>query len=1069
MSLESINPAQPRTDAHGGAMAGIQAGLKDKEHHLAMVFNSARDMMLLAKVEPGVLVRIVSVNRTYIETVRAEGFDLKAGDLEGLTFENLVGLFRFDAETVAVMRERIERVIRTRETLEFNEVTRTDGGVFHGRTTLTPIPDATGACGFVLYSSEDITPQMRAEQALAENQRVLATLMANLPGMAYRCRNDAQWTMEFVSEGCQELTGYPPDSLIGNRDLSYECLIYPDDRERVRQEVDAALASGLRFELTYRIVTVDGSVKWVNEQGIAIKGQDGAVVYLEGIVTDITARKCAEMALIESERTLSAILDHSFQFIGLLDLSGRVIKSNLTSLEAIGVRREEVEGRYFWETPWWTHSVVEQQRLRDAINRASGGEFVRFETSHLAKDGRMISVDFSLKPVRDEQGRVVMMIPEGRDVTEQKNAAAALLLSEEKFHRAFESSPNNIVISRQSDGLIMDANQAFLRARDMKIDQVRGRTVFELGLWADVSSRQRLLEELQRSGRVRDYPMEINLPGGGRGTVLLAVDPIVVQGELCMLTTSIDITEKIEAERALRESEEKFAKAFRNSPYSLTISDMETGRYIDVNSGFELLSGYTRAEVLGRTSSELNLWLDLADREKLIRRLQETGTVRGLELSFRAKDGRVVITLCNCERIELAGRSCLLNVIEDISERRRSEKEKALLEAQLRQNQKLESLGTLAGGIAHDFNNILTAIMVNQEVAMMDLRNPESLTLRLNEISRASKRAKDLVSQILTFSRQQPYRRERQQLQPIIKETLSLVRASTPSTIEMVQELSADAPASRVDATQVHQIVMNLCTNAAHAMRERSGRLTVQLRTEVLDEGTRLLYPGLAPGSYARLTVQDTGCGMTDEVKARLFEPFFTTKGPGEGTGLGLPVVHGIIKDYEGGIFVQSRLGEGSVFDLFFPAATEMEASRSQPPVVVHFGRGESVLLVDDEPSVCDAVAAMLRKIGYRVEKFSEPLFALERLRHHPESFDILITDRTMPRLTGPALIAQAQLLRPGLPALLMSGLNYESPMGGSEAKTTYASIAKPVSMAALSQAVRHALSSRHADQSWTP
>ena len=904
---------------------------------------------------------------------------------------------------------------------------------------------------------------MRAERALHENQRVLSTLLANLSGMAYRCRNDEHWTMEFVGEGCRELTEYPPSHLLGNREISYEEIIHPEDRAHVRREVDIAMSQGRRFELTYRIVTATGAIRWVIEHGLAVRSQGKSVDFIEGIITDITAGKCAELALAEKERTLSAILDHSFQFIGLLDRQGRLLRANQTSLDAIDARREDVEGRLFVDTPWWSHSRVEQGRLRDAVRRAAAGELVRFETSHLSKDGRLLHIDFSLKPVRDESGRVILMIPEGRDITDRKASEAALRLSEEKFHRAFESSPNFIVISRVSDGLVLDVNEAFSREYHIPIADARGQTAMELGIWANAEERERLLDEFRKHGRVRDYLKKRTLPDGRCRIALLSVEPIQIQGEPCLLSTSIDITAKTKAEQALRESEEKFATAFRASPYSLTISEMATGRYIDVNAGFEQLSGYGRDEVLGRTSGELGLWLNPADRDELVRRLGATGTVRGVELSFRTKDGRTVITLCNCERIELTGRSCLLNVIEDITDRRRTEKEKSMLEAQLRQNQKLESLGTLAGGIAHDFNNILTAIMVNQELALMDLNKPEDLRLRLTEIGRASNRAKELVRQILTFSRQQPYRRERQALQPIVKEALNLVRASLPATIEVVLELSEDAPQSRVDATQIHQVVMNLCTNAAYAMQEKQGRLAVRLVSQSLNDAEVGLYPGLRPGCYARLSVSDTGHGMDAAVLARIFEPFFTTKGPGEGTGLGLAVVHGIMKDYEGGIYVQSRPGEGCMFDLFFPGAgAEEAAGLSAARSKIEPGNGESLLVVDDEPAICEVIAVMLRKIGYQVEKFTDPLMAWERFQGNPEAFDLLLTDLTMPRLTGRVLIAQVQRLRPGFPALLLSGGGRAPGEKKTEGIAVYAEVPKPPDMASLSFAVRRALSAGH-------
>ncbi|MES1168446.1 MAG: ATP-binding protein, partial [Oleiharenicola lentus] len=315
------------------------------------------------------------------------------------------------------------------------------------------------------------------------------------------------------------------------------------------------------------------------------------------------------------------------------------------------------------------------------------------------------------------------------------------------------------------------------------------------------------------------------------------------------------------------------------------------------------------------------------------------------------RDGTDLLTRCNSELIELGGKRCILTLAEDISEEQRAEEERALLEAQLRQSQKLEALGTLAGGIAHDFNNILTAIVVNQELAMMDLEHPAELRERLGEISRASNRAKDLVRQILAFSRQQSEQvRAHQRLMPVVQEAMALVRASLPATIEIDQSLDAEAPPVLADATQVHQIVMNLCTNAAHAMRDRPGKLTVRLAARTLDEAQARTLPGLHPGAYARLTITDTGHGMTKAVLARIFEPFFTTKGPGEGTGLGLAVVHGIMRDHGGGIFVDSTPDVGTQFDLFFPAAPVTETGAPVVEAGIVFGHGESVLLVDDEP-----------------------------------------------------------------------------------------------------------------------
>ena len=477
-----------------------------------------------------------------------------------------------------------------------------------------------------------------------------------------------------------------------------------------------------------------------------------------------------------------------------------------------------------------------------------------------------------------------------------------------------------------------------------------------------------------------------------------------------------------------------------------------------MNNGFEQVSGYTRAETIGRTSVELGLWINASERDELVRRLLADGSVRKMEVTFQTKAGQRVIALCNGDLIEVAGSRCILSTFEDITERRKTEKEKVLLEAQLRQSQKLEALGTLSGGIAHDFNNILSALIVYRELAVMDIDRPTELRQHLAEIGAASNRAKDLVRQILTFSRQQQQERRPVQLHPVVREALQLLRASLPSTLEIIQVIDEQAPLVLADSSQVHQIMMNLGTNAAHAMRDRPGQLKVTLDRRVVDEPQARLQHGLHPGAYVRLTIADTGHGMDESTVARIFEPFFTTKGPGEGTGLGLSVVHGIMENHDGAITVNSRPGEGTVFELYFPEyAGSMSASPEQDERSPR-GSGESVLLIDDEKPLGEAMRNTLQRLGYLVTAFTDPIDALNRFRLAPHAFDLLVTDHTMPHMTGLDVIQEVHRIRKDLPVVLVSGLSAQWTRDKLRGFNIGELVAKPLDFASLAQAVRRTL-----------
>ncbi len=380
--------------------------------------------------------------------------------------------------------------------------------------------------------------------------------------------------------------------------------------------------------------------------------------------------------------------------------------------------------------------------------------------------------------------------------------------------------------------------------------------------------------------------------------------------------------------------------------------------------------------------------------------------------------------------------------------------ERRQLEEQFRQAQKMEAIGTLSGGIAHDFNNILGAIIGYTELAKMELDKNSEVVENLDEVLNGANRAVELVRQILAFSRQQEHERKPIQLRHVVAEALKLLRATIPASIEFDVSLDTDVPTVLADATQIHQIVMNLGTNAWHAMKQHSGRLTVAIEDFEADSDCADANPGLQPGQYVRLSMSDTGSGMDPATLSRIFDPFFTTKAPGEGTGLGLAVVQGIMQTHEGAVTVYSHVGEGTTFHLYFPAYGEEEVHEESEVAAVPSGNGERILYVDDELLLARVGKKILERLGYVVEIQTGPMEALEAVRKRPGAYDLVISDQMMPILPGVDLARLLLAIRPDLPIILVTGYTATLTPERVQAMGIRNLILKPISVAALGAAV---------------
>ena len=444
------------------------------------------------------------------------------------------------------------------------------------------------------------------------------------------------------------------------------------------------------------------------------------------------------------------------------------------------------------------------------------------------------------------------------------------------------------------------------------------------------------------------------------------------------------------------------------------------------------------------------------------------GDKQRLELALQRNGGARFHAHLDCMRVAAEDAAPMVRIaMTDISDRKEAEADMRKFEAQLRHVQKMESVGTLAGGIAHDFNNILGAILGNVALAREEVGAGHGALVHLDEIHKASVRARNLVRQILTFSRREPQELLTQPLRPIAEETHKLLRATLPARVELEAVLTEAPLHVHADATQIQQVVMNLCTNAWHALKDGTGRIRIGLDAVLLDEGTAQSLGALPGGPYAHLWVSDTGVGMDAATRERIFEPFFTTKPVGQGTGLGLSVVHGILAAHHGAIEVDSEPGQGSTFHLYLPAVEHEAAAAAAQAVPAEpvRGHGEHVLYLDDDETMVVMVERLLERSGYRVSSFHDALEAIAAVRQNPNGFDFVVTDFNMPECSGLDVAHELAGIRPGLPVVISSGYITEELRGQARDAGVRGLLEKQNTIEELGRLVGRILSSREAGQ----
>ncbi len=934
----------------------------------------------------------------------------------------------------------------------------------------------------------------------SEREESYRNLIEHLPGIVYRVFIKENNRMEFFTDMLFPMTGYTVDELETGEVCSIEPLILPEDRSIIAAAVKNAISEDEPFEVEYRLRKKDGEIVYFSERGRHVKEPEGEPIYIDGVILDITAQKNAEQALREThdelerrveertaelsraiselkqeieerKRVVESLRKSEEKFQKLFQASpgwmaftslndGRYIEVNDAFTRVTGFQRDDVIGRNaieigLWENPDDRTGFVQLAQEKGGLREQ--------EVVFLKKNGEPITVLWSADVI-DLAGEPCLL-SSLIDITRRKEAEQALLESEEQLRLITDNLPV-LIAYMDSDLRYRFNNKTYEDWLGQSREEICGKHLKDI---LGNETFERIKPHAHRALLGQKVNYETIVPtetGQGRFVNTSLIPHVGEEGEVKGLFTLVtDITERKQYEAALKESELKYKELYdeskraeevyrsllHTSADAIVIYDME-GITQYVNPSFTEIFGWHLDELEGKRIPFVPESERKATMAGIKRIIDHGESIQGFETKRFRKDGRVInVSISGSRYNDHEGKPAgMLVVMRDTTEKRN-------LEIQLRQAQKLEAIGTLAGGIAHDFNNILGIIVGNAELAVDDIPEWNPARHNLEEVRKACLRGRDVVRQILSFSRQSDQKRKPVKLAPIIKDSLKLLRSSIPTTIEIRFNAVSESDTVNADPTQINQVLLNLCTNAAHAMHEKGGLLEVILEDFKASYEVDAQLLGLGSGDYIKLTVRDTGPGIKTEHLSRVFDPYFTTKDVGEGSGLGLSVARGIIEKHGGVITVMSEPEKGATFNIVFPTIEIEVESESETPELLPKG-DERILFVDDEKAMVEALHPMLEKLGYTVSSKTSSNEALQTFKDNPDAFDLVVTDMTMPDMTGVELAEEILAVRPDTPIILCTGFSDKIDKERAQAIGVRMLVMKPVVMSELAKTIRKVL-----------
>jgi PAS domain S-box-containing protein len=968
------------------------------------------------------------------------------------------------------------RVVQKGETHvgQLMEIERFDGTRIFIMNSGAPIRNADGDIVGCAVTIQDITDLRKTEQALQESEQRYRGLVEVLPDPIV-VHTDGRFV--YVNPATLKLYGATQEGDLLGRPV--HDLIRSDERKAIAESFDQ-IQEGTKTAIPVRetcILRLDGVERDVEVTAVRASYQGQTAV--QAVLRDITERKQIEAELTRlasfpqlnpnpvvevdlaghvhysnpaAERLFPDLKESGFNHPWLTDLEKTAQRSE-TEVKSTHVREVRVGDHWYQQT---VHPVMEGTRLRmygfDITKRKHAEEELRQGQKDLDRAQEVgqigswrLDVQQNVLTWSDENHRI-FRIPKGTPMTYETFLSTVHPDDREyvdaKWKAGLAGKPYDI-----EHRIVVDGQIKWVREKAYLEFDKNGKLLGGFGITQDITDRRRAEDALEKSReelevRVRERTQELTS----------AVEAL--QNE---------VAERIEAETSLKEREALLRTVFETLPVGVWITDKE-GHITHGNQAGQQIWAGVRYVGIDQFNEYKGWWLDngkqIEPEEWAVARAISWGeTSVNEEIEIECFDGSRKIILNSAAPIRDDNHQILgaFVVNQDITERKQMEKQQAILQNHLRQVQKMEALGTLAGGIAHDFNNILMPIVMNTELALLDIDKESPAANSLQLVLNAASRGKEMVRQIIAFSRMKERERSPIRISSVVKEALKLLRSSLPKHIEVRVQITAESAMVSSDPTQIHQILINICNNASQAMQEKGGVLQVDLEEVEVDKEMASLNPDLKPGPYVVLRVDDTGHGMTPEVMEKAFDPFFTTKDPSEGTGMGLAVVHGIVKSHGGAITVISEAGKGSSFSVYLPRIQEEEEGKKVDPDELPKGF-ERILIVDDEAAQVVSLRNMLGRLGYRVTERKSSLDALELFRAKSEDFDLVITDEMMPGMTGSKLAKELLQLRPNLPIILCTGFSERIDGDTVKAIGIRELMMKPFGIRELAQTIRKVL-----------